>query len=91
MTALMMASRNGHVVVLDTLLKHGASVDFKKEVGIASLYSRVGGREFKEFATLGFFTTLPVNILYSSYMPQSFFLYIIFLIILSIIIELEFN
>ena len=32
MTALMIASQNGHVVVLDTLLKHGASVDLKKEV-----------------------------------------------------------
>ena len=38
MTALMISSRNGHVVVLDTLLKHGASVDFKKKVRIASLY-----------------------------------------------------
>ena len=43
MTALMIASRNGHVVVLDTLLKHGASVDFKKEVRIASLYSEWEG------------------------------------------------
>ena len=34
MTALMIASQNGYVVVLDTLLKHGASVDFKKEVCI---------------------------------------------------------
>ena len=43
MTALMIASRNGHVVVLDTLLEHGASVDFKKEVHIASLYSEWEG------------------------------------------------
>ena len=51
----MIASRNGYVVVLDTLLKHGASVDFKKEVCI-HIYSqsvlRAGGREFKEFASL---------------------------------------
>ena len=84
----MIASRNGYVVVLDTLLKHGASVDYKKEVRIYSQTVLREGREFKEFSSLGFFTTLPVKILYSSYMPQSFFPKII---ILCIIIELEFN
>ena len=59
MTALMIASRNGHVVVLDTLLKHGASVDYKKEVRIYSqTVLREEGREFKEFASLCFFTTI---------------------------------
>ena len=53
MTALMIASRNGNVVVLDTLLKHGASVDYKKEVRIYNqTVLRVGGREFKEFVSL---------------------------------------
>ena len=59
MTALMIASRNGHIVVLDTLLKHGASVDFKKEVHISSLYSeREGGKEFEGsvFLLLSYFT-----------------------------------
>ena len=49
----MIASRNGHIVVLDTLLKHGASVDYKKEVHIYSqTVLREGGREFKKFASL---------------------------------------
>ena len=42
MTALMIASRNGHAVVLETLLKHGASVDFKKEVRIHPVCTQSG-------------------------------------------------
>ena len=50
MTALMIASLNGHIVVLDTLLKHGASVDYKKEVRIYSqTVLREGGRELRSF------------------------------------------
>ena len=49
----MIASRNGHVVVLDTLLKHGASVDFKKEVRIhIQSVLRTGGREFEGSVSL---------------------------------------
>ena len=81
MTALMIASRNGHVVVLDTLLKHGASVDYKKEVHIyySQAVLREGGREFKLKVSLLY--TLPVKILYSSYMPHFFFPKIIILCI----------
>ena len=38
----MLASRNGHVDVVDKLLQHGASVDLQNEVGIyMTLYSDV--------------------------------------------------
>ena len=30
----MIASQNGNIEVLDTLIKHGANVDFKKEVNL---------------------------------------------------------
>ena len=54
MTALMIASRNGHVVVLDTLLKHGASVDYKKEVYTytSSLYSEREGGSLRDLFLL---------------------------------------
>ena len=32
MSSLMMASFNGHLDVVDTLLQHGASVDLQNEV-----------------------------------------------------------
>ena len=44
MTALMIASQNGHIEVLDTLIKHGANVDLKKKVRICSPWSE-GERE----------------------------------------------
>ena len=38
MTALMLASRNGHVEVVDTLLQHGARVDLQSNVSAELLY-----------------------------------------------------
>ena len=39
MTALMITSLNGNIEVLDTLIKHGANVDLKKEVNLYNLYN----------------------------------------------------
>ena len=61
MTALMIASRNGHVVVLDILLKHGANVDFKKEVRIYSQsVLREGGTKFEGSVSLVSFLHYPL-------------------------------
>ena len=35
----MIASQNGNIEVLDTLIKHGANVDLKKEVNLYNLYN----------------------------------------------------
>ena len=35
----MITSQNGNIEVLDTLIKHGANVDLKKEVNLYNLYN----------------------------------------------------
>ena len=41
MTALYVASQNGHVEVVNILLQNGAHVDVKKEVSLTFLHSTV--------------------------------------------------
>ena len=72
MTALMIASQNGHVVVLDTLLKHGARVDFKKEVYPICKYIWMDRREFEESFSLVAFLHYLLNTLFFL-MSYSFF------------------
>ena len=43
----MITSQNGNIEVLDTLIKHGANVDLKKEVNLYNLYNIIIIRKYK--------------------------------------------
>ena len=47
MTALYVASQNGHVEVVNILLQNGAHVDIKKEVSLTFLCSAVQALRLK--------------------------------------------